>query len=314
MNPWHYLMNPILISALQSYLTGLNLSNYHDNALSANKADTFILEMYNKYHPIHLNYVNCYNLYITQHGSKEGETLNVYQLLRILSGVKAPKWDVGVQAVYPTSTPAYKKLFPNRRGPFQKGSNAERLEAVRALSTAIGTDTALATVKTDVDAFCTLLDNAIKAQQESKTSVKDLTLDLDTALEQMCNAQYSDLGGLIQKYPANTETIAQYFDMNILRKIEQTLFTGTIKPLERAYVVKRTFNVGDEVVLTNLTNATLKFYLAKLKGDLPGTKFVELPKGEQTITAEQLGNLTDPFLMVQNTNGDIWGKYEIEIV
>lgn len=68
------------------------------------------------------------------------------------------------------------------------------------------------------------------------------------------------------------------------------------------------------MILSNLSHAKLKFYLTKMKGEQPGSQFVEMDHGEQTISASELGDLSGSFLTVLNTDRDINGRFEVEII
>jgi hypothetical protein len=313
MENWNRSQNPFLIATKNSFVGAMTISTWHDGALNNEKADTEILSIYNVFHPKHQALTVAFDNWTTAKGNQEAKTLETDQLFEELAGEKARGWDVHVQNVYPLNSPEYKRLLPNRRIPFQTGKQVDRVEAVRSLGTNIGTDAALTALKTEVDAFCTLLETALIEQKGLRSATKNMSEDLEAARVEMCQAMFASLGALLKKYAKTPEKIDHFFDLETIRRSNQTFFTGTIKPMESTSVVKHTFNAGDEVIISNLSNATLRFYLAKLKGDQPGTKFVELPKGVITIPAEHLGSLTDTYLMVMNTNGDILGKYQVEI-
>jgi hypothetical protein len=313
--PWIYLDNPILNATDNSYRMAVRISTHHDSALNAAKADPFILGLYNSYHPVHQAFIDKYNAFVAQGGLQQGDTLNLRQLLRLLSGSKIGFWDSGIQIVYPPNTPKYMALLPNGRGPFQTGTQTQRISAVKGLSDGIGADAALATVKTDVSAFFTELNTANTTQKGSISVTKTLSDDVDAARIAMCIAQYADLGAFIQKHAADTIPVEQYFDLAAMRKGQQVLFTGSIKKESAHTIVKRTFGAGDNLELENPGVTELQFYLAAIKDAQPGSTVIKLaPGAKQTIVASALGNLADPFLMVFNPDAVNKGEFVVEMV
>ena len=314
MRTWMYLQNPFLNATASSYLNGMNISTYHDNALAKMKSDPFILGLYNAYHPLHLLYKTAYSTWITQGGTQQGETLNLQQLLNWLSNTKIRHWDQQILSHYEPNTPAYKRLLPNHRKPFQQGSQIERILAVKSLSDAIGSDELLAATKTDILNCYTQLDAAYDMQKGNKTSTKNLSGNLELAREAMCAGQYANLGGLIQKYSTTPTVIEQYFDLQAIRRSQQVFFTGQLKPGEVYTIVKHTFGETDQVLLTNTGTTQLKFYLAHAKDAQPGDTFITLATGEQTVMAGALGKLTDMYLTVVNTDPLHAGEFSAELV
>jgi hypothetical protein len=130
----------------------------------------------------------------------------------------------------------------------------------------------------------------------------------------MCEAQYANLGGLIQKYYKTPEMIGQFFDLQAIRSGHQVLFTGQLKPAEVYTIVKHTFGEDDQIWLSNTGTTSLTFYLANGKGKQPGEKSVTLAEGEQTILAGELGKLTDAYLTVFNTDPVYAGAFGIELI
>jgi len=313
--PWIYLINPMLVATRDSYRLAVRISTWHDSALNAASADPYFLVLYNLYHPLHLGLVNRYDAWRAQIGLQQGATLNLNQKLNTLSGTKIQEWDIDIQNVYPQGTPEYMSLLPNHRTPFQTGSQNDRIQAVRSLSNAIGTDAALAAVKADVDAFYTLANTALTAQKGSITVTKTLSDNVETARVPMCVQQYANLGALVTKYAADPSQANQYFDEEAIRNPQQVLFTGIVKKLKAKTIVKRTFDAGSNLKLENPGNTELKFYLAQVKGAQPGATTVTLAAGEQqTVPASALGNLADLYLIVFDPDAINEGEFVVEIV
>ncbi|HEY4787054.1 MAG TPA: hypothetical protein VIH57_13445 [Bacteroidales bacterium] len=314
MKTWYYLQDPFLIATEHSLLTAMGISTYHDSALFTSKGDPFCLGLYNSYHPLHLAFKASYDVWISQGGSQQGETLNLNQLLHLLAATKIQEWDIKIQSVYPRQTPEYKKLLPNRRKPFQRGGQTERIHAVQALDIAIGTNEKLTALKTDVDTFYTQLDTALNVQKGSFSTTKNMSSGLELARVAMCTGMYADLGALIQKFAATPGVIEQYFDLQAIRRSQQVLFTGHVKAGEIYTIVKHTFGQDDEIWLSNPGQTPLTFYLAEIKGSKPDSTAITLNAGQETVLASALGKLTNTFLTVYNPGSVITGEFEVELI
>lgn len=314
MRNWSFATNPFVSVTENSYYNALELGTFHDNALQAAKTDTGIATMYSSFHPIFLSFKTNYISWVTQGGTQQGETLNLVHLLEALSSEKIKRWDISIQVVYDSASVKYKKLLPNKRSPFQKGTQLERIHAIQALSKAIGTDTALAALKTDIDAFLVLIDSAYNTQKGSINSTKSASSNLEISCTALCNAMYANLGALIQKYSTTPFKIELFFDMKIMRRVMQTLFTGHIEPLAIVNVFKHTFYDDDEVLLKNLGTATLQVYLAASKDAHPTATAYKLTPGDHTIQAKLLGNLDNAYLNIFNPDTNLKFGYEVKIL
>jgi len=314
MKTWIFAHNPMLSATETSYLSAMNISIFHDHALMAAKNDPFFVSMYNLYHPFHLSYKSAYETWKSQGGIQQGDTLTLSQLLQLLTKTKIQQWDVQIQSKYPQNSAQYKRLLPNRRIPFQTGTQVERMNSVQVLSKTIGTDEALTATKTDIDSFYGQITAANTEQKVGMNNIKSMSSEVEAARIVMCNAQYANMGALIQKFNATPEKIEAYFDLSTIRRSRQVVFTGHVKAGEVYTIVRHTFGETDQIDLLNSGNAALKFYLAGAKDARPGTQGITLAKGEQTVLASALGKLTDAYLMVMNTDQVLKGEFEIEIL
>jgi len=315
MRTWSYLVNPMLKATDDSRLSALKLSTYHDNALNATKSDPFILALYNSYHPIHVALKAAYDAANTHEGLKQGETLNINQLLKLLSSTKIQQWDIKIQSAYPQNSVQYKKLLPNRRGPFQTGEQIERIRNVQSLSQAIGADKALVTLKSEIDSTYALLEAAYNNQKSSINTIKTKSSDFEITNKAMCNAQFANYGALIQKHAATPEVIAQYFDLSILHSSHQVLFTGRVKPNEVYTVVKHSFSSDDEIKINNPGSTALQVYLAETKNQLPASPNVlSVAPGKHTLSITDLGNIANAHVCIYNPDKTITGEFEVGLI
>lgn len=314
--PWQFAQNPIDNVTKGNYLKMLKISTWHINALKAKAGDAYYDALILDYDPLHIKYVNEYNKWDTSIGTHVGGTASFEELITLLSGTKAEDWDIAIQAVYRRDSPQYLALLPHYRKDFQSGSNESRVNAVKNLSTAIGTDAALAAVKASVDAFLLLLNNARSAQQGDLSETSDFSEDVEVARVDAAEGQYRDLGSLMNKFYKTPLAIEPFFDLANIRKAAQTEFTGTVKKGALKNIFKRTLAPTDQISLTNTGDVVLKFAIVAEKNDAIGTVFIRVEPGEEeTVPASALGNVPEnKFLNVKNDDPALAGKFKIVIL
>jgi len=312
--PWIFVQNPILNATDGSYRLADRISTYHIGALQHHAGVAFFDALIATYAPLHESFITAFNEWKTQGGLQKGETLNIAQLMKLLSGTKARQWDVAVQNVYPQGTSDYVKLFPNFRTPFQQGTQTDREAAVAALNQAIGSDAALATVKTDVLAFYLQLKAALSVQKGSISGTKGDSAAVEAARVAMCTGQYANLGALIQHFAATPDNINQYFDLQGIRNGQQVLFTGDTNPQQAETIMQHTFGTNDMLLLQNEGSTELRFYLAAQKNDAPSTSTVIVAAGsEQLVPITSLGSIALTFVNVYNPDTINKGEWTVQL-
>jgi hypothetical protein len=312
---WLYLNNPFLTATVKSFRLAVRISTHHDSALLAGSADAYIAALYAVYHPIHVALMDAYNAWVAQGGLQQGKTLNLNQLMKQLSNTKINAWDAAIQVVYPVDTPTYMGLLPNGHGPFQKGTQTQRMAAVSALIDAIGTDASLAPIKAAIVAFNTLLTNANTGQKGSISITRTLSDAMDAARITMCTTQYADLGSMMNHWPDATDNIEQYYDLEAIRKGAQVFFTNTVKALKIKFIAKRTFVDTSKIKITNTGLVPLKFYLSENKTNpAPDSAIKVLPGEIREVFAPELGPITNLHLRVYNPDSVSTGEYDVELI
>ncbi|HEX3009871.1 MAG TPA: hypothetical protein VHO90_19870 [Bacteroidales bacterium] len=310
----NFAKNPMLSATKNSNAKALKISTYHVNALSAEKDDPYIVTLLTPYLVVHNELKAAMEAQAVKGGQRQGKTVTLYELLGTLSNTKISRWQAAVAAKYGKAGEEYTTFFPEGSKPFQNGAQLDRVRAVEALSSALTGYTALADLKTEVDAFKTLLRTAYDTQKEHIGSTKEKSDEIKPFRDTMCNLQYGDLGLLMNHYASAPENILRYFDLSVLSRTEQTKFTGQLKPGEIYTIAKRTFAAGDEIKINNKGNVALKFYLGKKREIPPTVQGITVAPGEQTIEVSSLGNLADKYLIVQNPDTIQEGSFEIEIL
>jgi hypothetical protein len=307
--------NPFLIATENSFKNALILCQHHDNALAvAAKTDPEIASIYNVFHLLCEDYTTKYHALGQQENTQVSKTVTINQLLTLLSSTKIREWDQKIQDVYPLKSAGYQALLPGRRGPFQSGTKLDRLSAMQILDDSLTSETALTDVKTDVASFNTQLKAANTTQKTNIKGTQTKSNELEASRIAMCVGLLGDWGLLTHKFAATPEKVIPFYDMDILNRVNQVFFTGHLKAGAIYNIVKHTFGVDDKVYLATTGNTPLKFYLAGTNNAQPGTKSYTLASGHINILASELGNLTDPYLMVENLSTTSTGAFEIEIL
>ena len=316
---WHYLVNQFLNATFENFKKALKLSNYHDARLKKkmddNPGDPDFATLYNRYHILHLAYVDAYNQWKLSGGVQGGQTLNMTQLLLLLI-TKINKWEGKVSGEFEKTSVEYKTLFPNGKYPFNSGAMDTRIAAVLTLGSALTPYGALAAVKADVDAFYTLLDAARDTQEGAKGGTKDLSTVVEQNRVLTMTGQYQNLGFLMNKFAATPLVIAPFFELNILRNHLQVLFTGTLDANETEPVLIHTF-VGDDELRVKLEgNNMAEMFLASTPGGTDSQPILVQPDTDLKHQISEFGPLdlgVHRYITFRNT-GTNELHYEIELL
>lgn len=313
---WIYLMNPILSATLGSNILGIRISNTHDGKLFNNTGNPFIAGLYGTYHPIHLAYVLAYATHKSKETIQLGLTNAFTLLIDQLGNEKINAFDASIAVVYAKGSPQYISLLGNGHYPFQQGTQEVRIASLVSLSLAIGADTALADVKTAIDAFVLLLKNADTAQKSAFNAVEVASTALELARVTMAQEQYANLGAMMRQYKTNPSQAAAYFDLPAIRRGKQTFFQNSAKKNSKKFIVQRTLDPTAEVELSNIGDTVLRFYTAATKTGAIGTVFKELAPGDiLTVSVSDLGySDTQHFFMVFNPDLINKGEFTLEFL
>jgi len=311
---WKYLINAFESSTRTSYLEAMKISDFHENALAAKQKDAFFGTLYKYYLPYHTTYKEAYNEWTLQETKQSGKTVKLTQLFQELASTKIDGWDIFLQNVYNKNTPEYKAILPHRRIPFQNGKQVERINAVKTLAKAISGDASLKKIKDDVDSFLKQLETADANQKVSKSDTTTYSQSVEAARIAMCNAQYANLGAMMQKFNTDPLVITAYFDLQIIRRAKQLDYTGHVKPQQVHTIVKHTFAATAQVALNNLATTDLHFYLSQTK-DAKLNAGITIKAGEQGIyPATILGNIEYSYFIVYNPHTVETGQFEVELL
>lgn len=314
---WKYLQNQFMISTRGNFKKALKLSNYTDAFLKKqmddNPGDADYALLYNRYHPLHVALTNAYNRWKNSFGTRGGDTLNIDQLLLALID-KIDDWDVAVQVVYKKSTPEYKSIFPSGRYPFNSGSKDTKVMAVNTLGLALDAYPALVGVKTEVDDYYVILDGARDTQEGAKGGTRSFSKLLEVERKKAMTMLYGTLGFLMNKFMTNQSLVAPFFDLSLLRRRQQQIFTGTLAVGNTDEVFTRTLLPEEELRIQIKTNTQAAVYLGSIPGGTDSTPILLDGKSNLKYLVSLFGDLNfglHRYLTIVNT-GVVILEYEVE--
>ena len=227
------------------------------NKLYAETADPDILDLFDFYDPIHRDFKVKYIQYLTTNAQYEGATRAFEDKMKTLAGEFIEDIDIRIQVIYKRGTPSYSALLPDLRGPFQTGTYENKLSNLEGLAKAIGTDPALAGVKTDVLAFHSQAVGLRDAQQGKEGLAKAATNTLEVARVTCAQGLYAVLGGLMRKYFQSPSEIARYFDLSNIRRKgggsieENDIRNGNPAPATTENIFEGPFNPEGSITIIN---------------------------------------------------------------
>ncbi len=315
---WSFLYNPMELATANSFRLGLRVSWIHYEALHARNSNAAILALENSYKPFDLDYRAKYSGWKSQERQQLADTETLKGKFAKLSNEKINAWDASIAVVYPKGSTRYNTMLGDGHGPFQKGTQSEKIEAIASLSNNIGADAALTAVKTDVDNFIAEINTAYDTQKNSIETTGIKSNALETSRLAMCNEQYNNLGALMTIYNRLGTPLltGDCFDLLSIRNIRQMLFQGTVKTNNVHTIVERTIPGTAQLLLENDGVTELRFYLSTVKNGAIGATFKSLAAGTSaTVPASDLGDATTMhFLMVYNPNTTDKGHFTVEFM
>jgi len=315
-NSWRYASNQFDNSTKNSRKRMKIISTDHDGKLMERQGEPGIGALYEFYHPLHEGYINKYSDWMVMRASYKGSTLTIRNLFGELSSSRIRNWDVVIQGFYPLNTQRYVELLPNRRKPFQNGGYEQRSAAVQALIQAIGADDDLRTLKEEIIAFRTSVDDARNAQQGKEGMVDELSLQLEAKRIVCAGALFRNLGDLMHLYYQDPSHIAAFFDLDNLRKTgneeeEPVLPVVFILPCLQYVNAEMTFTGDTRLGFYNSGQVPVTIFTGGETPEAPAEPFV-LQQGAHAVKrASELGAAGSTVLWFRNNNPDFEGEIEL---
>ena len=269
--------------------------------------------MLTEYTPAYNNFVNKYANRTQQGGAQKGDT-KAFKLALNNMTFNVNKWDIKISDIYEPGSVEYVKLFPNGHKPFITGKQFERVNAVKALQDAIGTDPALAVVKALVDAYYTVLFDTFDDKGVAQQTTGNTADALEQARIDVCNLQYKHLGELMGINYLNPIDTEKYFDLETIRVKQQTVFTKQLIHDTKALFFKRLMRSGQMLRIT--CNQNTRWFLSNTKDTFAG-QMVEVLAGipkEFSVNDFMVLLKTHRYLIGVNHSGSDVADVKVEIL
>jgi hypothetical protein len=315
---WQYFNNQMQVVGQRNYKLAMAISSYHYATLKAaseTKPDPDFTTLYQRYAPLHLALKEEYSKWHSQDGKKQGETLNVNQLLAQMAD-HMKVWLPKIQLVHPKDSARYEAIFPQRTAGFYKGAKEIRISAVGVLKTALTNEPALSDVLVEVTAYHTQLVNARQQQLSAKGQTKSSVNTLRKAVAAAMLMQYRNLGFMLDKWGEQYKRIAPFFDLQTIRQRPQQVFRGTLGPAESHAVLVHTFTADDELQLKITGPSGALFYLASHPNGTNSNPVEVQANQPLTVAVNQFGITTykkHRYLTLVNPSDEATIKFLVKI-
>ena len=242
MSNWTRSDNFIKNVAERSFIGAKGIFDSFDCKLN-NSTDPEVMGYYNTFHPLCLIYDEGYGKWSSLRSGSPSKTLGVVQLLDQLSSTKIKAWDIAIQSVYDNTSMQYKGLLPHHRIPFQSGKTNSRAIAINDLITAIGDNTSLVTLKTNVTDFYELLTAAMLLQKSLIINIDLAIQELEAASNAASEEAFRIYGGFVMKFYKTPKHIDMYFPVGLLQSVSQSSFTATLSNKKPRKIFKRKLDI-----------------------------------------------------------------------
>jgi hypothetical protein len=193
------------------------LQEKHHALLAEGAGDPEIDDMIAFFAPFHTDWQDSYIIWKSAFDTSQGATAELKTNFASLIKEKVPAWENKIYSFYPDGSDPAKAILPNKRGPFNKGRQFDRITAIKTLATNIGNDTNLATLKTQILAFHTQILASYEKKIAAKKKVGDASKNLEPLRIDIAQAMFANEGALMKKFYLHPEKVDQYFDVAAMR-------------------------------------------------------------------------------------------------
>ncbi len=318
---WFYLSNVIEHATRGNFKKTITVVTDHKSKLQSGSSDAEIQTLYDRFKPVHTEFVELYNGWISLRNKREGETLRFTDMMAELNDQKVKQWDIAIQNHYLDGTADYKAILTNGRSAFRLGTYESRIGQLGGLVDRLGDYSALATLKTEIGTFYEAIIATRNTQQMTEYEVGKASKALELARLKITKLMYSNLGFLMYKFYETPLEVENYFDLSLLRsavtvngEVEPEPLTGTVEHEAMATIMQGGFDSNTLFNIVNTGGTSLRFYTAMLPSDpVPGSAMELLPGEETEVFASELGAESNLFLMVYNPDLTNAGEYSVLI-
>jgi hypothetical protein len=310
--------NFIANAVRNNYRKAMQVSTYHINALTAEQSDPDIAALLAAYTPVHSALSDLLSEKSQDTGSRISRTQRVKNLLKELSHTHVPDWQQAIGNTYRRRSPGFTSLFPSGTKVFSNGSIESRIAATDALAKACLADSSAAVqaVGATISAFYNTLLDARSAQSGKKSEVGTDIAQYRTAIDNMCTAQFANVGMLIYKFAANPIRVNAFLDLTELKQHPHSgIYKGMVHAGRKKKVCVAKMHASGTLTITNHSDADMRLWLAKTSKSKVHAMGIVIPKrtSSMQIPVAQIGQSAHRVLMMENLDVATDGSYTIDV-
>jgi len=296
-----------------------HLINFSNNKLLAEDSDPVIHGINTFNAPYVKNWNDNYVLWKAALNYQMYTTADLNQQKELLAKTKAVDWELAIWAVYHPGSAKTLALIPHGRQAFNSGTIDSRIHGIETLISNIGSDAALADVKTDATATLADLKASNIEHGKAVKNLADQSIILDDMCLKACQAMLANEASLTKKYFETPQRVDHYFDIKAMRRPASKtnkdngypveLLGGELKLLDLRFVGTETWEVsnnGDHdacIFFANTGDITV----------IPDIKYV-IPTGESLQIDLSTLPRDQRFVYAANLSPDDEGELNILLV
>jgi hypothetical protein len=213
---WNTLGNIFEVKTRKSFKKAFVFSERHYTALHGQNSDAYVANVFNGFVTPYDNFHQAYARWNSHTALLGGAVQDLNETLLTINP-KLKEWEGKIFSNYPEGSEEATSLFPRKRTPFYKGNYTVRTQAVMVLAKSLEQYPLLATVKTDVDAFHTLLYGKLQHKIGLDGLVGKFSKELEQQRKAITTAMYGNLGLLMFHYRDRAQMLKVFFDMGVLK-------------------------------------------------------------------------------------------------
>ena len=287
--PWKFTEDQFEIETRGSVKKAVILSTFHDNNLRILSVQyPALLPLYTRFHVVHLALIAGCDAHASSGDVQQGDRKTVTQSFKASKLLLTEDWIPSISKIYKTSSPEFMAIFPNGLKPFNSGGIDKKIKAFNILSLNIGSDPALATIKTVIDSTYTALHLSRTGQNDAKTNTASSSALLEPLRFAAMKMMYRNLGNIMDNFCDTVAVMcALLFDLVTLRESAQKVYRGNILRMASKNILSHTFLADDEFAIKIIGTGSYKFNLSSTATGVDNTEVEVFANIKTTIKISQ---------------------------
>ena len=213
---WIYLMNFMDPKGPHNYTRALKIVTHHNDALRNQRSNEDIGIIFDRTDPLVAAYTAEMKNKLFSKCVSTGQ-VETFDNLKAQLPLTLAKWDGRIQSFFEVDTITYKNLFVVHRSELYIGPIEVVITKLETFHALVAQQTVLAVIAADILVFINKLKAARDLKGEKSGDIDAKSIELDVAYDAVTLMIYRNLGRLIDLYGDDSERIAQFFDLALIR-------------------------------------------------------------------------------------------------